>query len=184
MTPNRDNLIWIDLEMTGLNPDRDHIIEIATVVTDGQLNTIAEGPVYAIHQPDSILEIMDEWNTKQHTKSGLVARIQESNISLEQAQADTIEFLMQHVPPGKSPMCGNSICQDRRFLFRGMPKLEQYFHYRNLDVSTVKMLAYHWAPELLKGNKHKKEAKHLALEDIYDSITELRYYREHFFRLM
>lgn len=183
MTPSRDHLIWIDLEMTGLHPDRDQIIEIATVVTDAQLNTIAEGPVFAIHQPDALLEAMDNWNTKQHTKSGLVARVQESNVTLEHAQAETIEFLMQHVPPGKSPMCGNSICQDRRFLFRGMPKLEQYFHYRNLDVSTVKMLAHHWAPTLLKNIKDKKRAKHLALEDIYDSIAELRYYREHFFRL-
>ncbi len=183
MAPNRDNLIWIDLEMTGLNPDRDHIIEIATVVTDSQLNTVAEGPVYAIHQPETVLEIMDEWNVKQHTKSGLIARVQQSNVTVEQAQADTIEFLMHHVPPGKSPMCGNSICQDRRFLFRWMPKLEQYFHYRNLDVSTIKMLAYYWIPELLKANKHKKEARHLALQDIYDSIAELRYYQQNFFRL-
>lgn len=182
MAPNRDNLIWIDLEMTGLNPDRDHIIEIATVVTDSQLHTVAEGPVFAIHQPDSILDMMDEWNTKQHNKSGLITRVQQSNVTLEQAQAETIEFLMHHVPPGRSPMCGNSICQDRRFLFRWMSKLEQYFHYRNLDVSSVKMLAYHWYPQLLKNIKPKKESKHLALQDIYDSIAELRYYQQNFFR--
>ncbi len=181
MNPKRDNLIWIDLEMTGLNPDRDHIIEIATVVTDPQLNVIADGPVFAIHQPDSILGAMDEWNTKQHSKSGLLARVQNSVATVEEAQAETIEFLMQYVPGGKSPMCGNSICQDRRFLFRWMPKLEQYFHYRNLDVSSVKILAQHWAPHLLQGIK--KESRHLALEDIYDSIAELRYYREHFFLL-
>jgi oligoribonuclease len=183
MKPNRDHLIWIDLEMTGLNPDRDHIIEIATVVTDNQLNTIAEGPVFAIHQPPETLSAMDEWNTKQHGNSGLVARVTASNITVEHAQAETIEFLMQHVPAGKSPMCCNTICQDRRFLFRWMPKLEQYFHYRNLDVSTVKMLAYHWSPTLLKNIKNKKKATHLALQDIYDSIAELKYYRENFFKL-
>ncbi len=183
VSPNRNHLIWIDLEMTGLNPDHDHIIEIATIVTDSHLNVIAEGPVFAIHQPDNILEKMDEWNVKQHTKSGLIARVQASDITLEYAQSETIEFLMQHVPPGRSPICGNTICQDRRFLFRGMPKLEQYFHYRNLDVSTVQILAYHWMPELIKGAKNKQESKHRALDDIYDSIAELRYYREHFFRL-
>ena len=181
MSPNLDHLIWIDLEMTGLNPDRDHIIEIATVVTDSQLNTVAEGPVFAIHQPDSVLALMDEWNTKQHTKSGLVSRVKASHTTLEHAQAETIEFLMHHVPAGKSPMCGNSICQDRRFLFRWMPKLEQYFHYRNLDVSTVKMLAYHWSPNILKNIKNKKESRHLALQDIYDSIAELKYYQEYCF---
>jgi oligoribonuclease len=183
MTPNRDHLIWIDLEMTGLHPDRDHIIEIATVVTNAQLETIAEGPVFAIHQPDVLLDAMDAWNTKQHAKSGLTARVKESTITVEHAQAETIEFLMQYVPAGKSPMCGNTICQDRRFLFRHMPKLEQYFHYRNLDVSTVKMLAYHWAPDLLKNNKNKKEARHLALQDVYDSIAELKYYQDVFFKL-
>ncbi len=180
MNPRRDNLIWIDLEMTGLNPDQDRIIEIATVVTDCQLNVLAEGPVFAIHQPDTILGAMDQWNTNQHGKSGLVDRIKASLIAEEQAQAETIEFLMEYVPPGKSPMCGNSICQDRRFLYRWMPKLEQYFHYRNLDVSSIKILANHWAPHLAQGLK--KEARHLALEDIYDSIAELKYYREHFFR--
>jgi len=150
MHPKRDNLIWIDLEMTGLNPDQDKIIEIATVVTDAKLNIVAEGPVFAIHQPDEVLAGMDDWNTKQHGKSGLIARVRESNITLEQAQAETIEFLMQHVPPGKSPICGNSICQDRRFLYRWMPKLEQYFHYRNLDVSSIKILAYHWLPQIIQ----------------------------------
>ncbi len=179
MNPKRDNLIWIDLEMTGLNPDRDHIIEIATVVTDSQLNTVAEGPVFAIHQPDAILEAMDEWNTTQHGKTGLIERVKASHVTLEEAQAETIEFLMHHVPAGKSPMCGSSICQDRRFLFRYMPRLEQYFHYRNLDVSSVKILAQHWAPHLSQGIK--KEARHIALGDIYDSIAELRYYKNHFF---
>lgn len=182
MSAKRDNLIWIDLEMTGLNPDRDRIIEIATIVTDPLLNIIAEGPVFAIHQPDVILNAMDEWNTKQHSKSGLVARIKESSFSEEQAQAETLEFLMKYVLPGKSPMCGNSICQDRRFLYRYMPKLEQFFHYRNLDVSSIKILAQHWAPQILNGIK--KDSRHLALDDIKDSIAELRYYREHFFKLL
>lgn len=180
MNPKRDHLIWIDLEMTGLNPDRDHIIEIGTVVTDGQLKVVAEGPVFAIHQPDSILEAMDEWNTNQHTKSGLIRRVKDSLITEEQAQAETIEFLMQFVPPSRSPMCGSTICQDRRFLYRWMPKLEQYFHYRNLDVSSIKILAYHWAPHILQGLK--KDSRHLVLDDIYDSIAELRHYRENFFK--
>lgn len=179
MKPKRDNLIWIDLEMTGLNPDQDRVIEIATVVTDCHLNVIADGPVFAIYQPDTILATMDQWNTQQHGKSGLTDRVRASLVSEEEAQAETIEFLMHHVPPGKSPMCGNTICQDRRFLYRWMPKLEQYFHYRNLDVSTIKILANHWAPHLLQGLK--KEARHLAREDIYDSIAELKHYKEHFF---
>ncbi len=181
MPPKRDNLIWIDLEMTGLSPDRDRILEIATVVTNSDLTVVAEGPVMAIHQPDSILEMMDEWNINQHTKSGLVVRVQASLITEEQAQAETIEFLMQHVPPGRSPMCGNSICQDRRFLYRWMGKLEQYFHYRNLDVSSIKILAQHWAPQILQGVK--KDVKHLALDDVYQSIAELRHYRQNFFLL-
>lgn len=180
MNPKRDNLIWIDLEMTGLNPDRDRIIEIATVVTNPDLEVVAEGPVIAIHQPDSILEMMDSWNVSQHTKSGLVSRVQASLVTEEQAQAETIEFLMQHVPPGKSPMCGNSICQDRRFLYRWMPKLEHYFHYRNLDVSSIKILAQHWAPHIWQGVK--KDSKHIALDDVYQSIAELRYYRQNFFQ--
>lgn len=181
MNPKADNLIWIDLEMTGLDTNNDRILEIATIVTDAQLNILAEGPNLAIHQPNEILEKMDNWNTRQHHGSGLTERVRNSIVTEEQAEAQTIEFLMQYVPPGKSPMCGNSICQDRRFLFRCMPKLEQYFHYRNLDVSSVKELATRWAPEILNGIK--KESRHRALDDVRDSITELRYYREHFFKI-
>lgn len=175
-----DNLIWIDLEMTGLEPDSDVIIEIATIVTDAQLNVLAEGPVFAIHHSDATLAGMDEWNTNQHGKSGLTQRVKDSDVSLVQAEAATIAFLQQWVPTGKSPMCGNSICQDRRFMVRGMPLLERYFHYRNLDVSTVKELARRWAPEVLKGVK--KSGAHLALDDIKDSIAELQHYRAHFFK--
>ncbi|UTF61630.1 oligoribonuclease [Gilvimarinus sp. DA14] len=178
---NADNLIWIDLEMTGLDPDNDVIIEIATIVTDAHLNILAEGPVMAIHQPDSILDGMDEWNTNQHGKSGLTQRVKESNVTLAQAEAETIAFLEQWVPAGKSPICGNSICQDRRFLARGMPALERYFHYRNLDVSTLKELARRWKPEALEG--FKKSGAHLALDDIKDSIAELVHYRETFIDL-
>ena len=181
MNPKPDNLIWIDLEMTGLDTNNDRILEIATIVTDAQLNILAEGPNLAIHQPNEILEKMDNWNTRQHHGSGLTERVRNSIITEEQAEAQTIEFLMHYIPPGKSPMCGNSICQDRRFLFRCMPKLEQYFHYRNLDVSSVKELATRWAPDILNGIK--KESRHRALDDIRDSIAELRYYREHFFKL-
>jgi oligoribonuclease len=175
---NDDNLIWIDLEMTGLDTDNDVIIEIATVVTDAQLNVLAEGPVMAVKQPDSMLDAMDDWNTRQHGGSGLTQRVRESQISAVEAQQQTLDFLRLWVPARKSPMCGNSICQDRRFLHRGMPELEQYFHYRNLDVSTLKELASRWAPELKGG--FKKASSHLALDDIYDSIAELKYYREHF----
>lgn len=178
---NEANLIWIDLEMTGLDPDSDVIIEIATLVTDADLNILAEGPVYAIHQADEILAGMDEWNTNQHGKSGLTARVRASDISLAQAEADTLAFLEHWVPRGKSPICGNSICQDRRFLVRGMPALERYFHYRNLDVSTVKELARRWKPAALASLK--KSGNHLALDDIKDSIHELRHYRETFFNL-
>lgn len=180
MNPKADNLIWLDLEMTGLDTTQDRIIEIATIATDAQLNILAEGPVFAIHQPEEILALMDNWNVRQHTGSGLTERVRNSTHTIEEAEAATIEFMMHHVPPGKSPMCGNSICQDRRFLFRWMPRLEQYFHYRNLDVSSVKELVSRWAPQLIKGAK--KNSKHLALDDIRDSIGELKYYREHFIK--
>ena len=175
-----DNLIWIDLEMTGLDPDNDVIIEIATIVTDPQLNVLAEGPSLAIKQPDALLDGMDEWNTRQHGQSGLTRRVRESTISPADAERQTIDFLSAWVPAGKSPMCGNSICQDRRFLYRGMPELEKYFHYRNLDVPTLKELAARWAPEVKNG--FKKQSSHLALDDIRDSIAELKHYREHFIK--
>ena len=178
MTDKRNNLIWIDLEMTGLSPENDRIIEIATIVTDAQLNPLAEGPVLAVHQSDALLDGMDEWNTEHHNNSGLVARVKESRISEMQAQAQTLDFLKEYVEAGMSPMCGNSICQDRRFLVKYMPELEAFFHYRNLDVSTLKELARRWKPEILPG--FKKDNKHLALDDIRESIAELQYYREHF----
>lgn len=171
------NLIWVDLEMTGLDPDTDHILEIAVVVTDKHLNVLAEGPVVAIHQPPSVLAKMDEWNVSHHTKSGLVERVAESKLHDCDAEKALLEFLGDYVPPQKSPMCGNSICQDRRFMHRFMPELERYFHYRNLDVSTLKILAKLWFPGTLKSNK--KKTKHQALSDIYDSIDELKFYREH-----
>lgn len=174
-----DNLVWLDLEMTGLNPDSDKILEIATVITDKHLNIVAEGPTLAIFQSDALLIKMDTWCTKQHNKSGLVNRVKASNVNETQAEIQTLEFIMQYVPKGKSPMCGSSICQDRRFLYRYMPKLEQYFHYRNLDVSTVKELAKHWKPKILK--QFKKKSSHLALEDIKDSIAELLFYKNNFF---
>lgn len=172
------NLIWVDLEMTGLDPDGDRVIEIATIVTDSDLNTLAEGPVLAIHQDDAVLDAMDEWNTTHHGRSGLTQRVRESRIDEQEAAARTIEFLAAWVPAGASPICGNSICQDRRFLARHMPELERYFHYRNLDVSTLKILAQRWRPDVLAGVA--KQGAHLALEDIRDSIAELRHYREHF----
>ena len=181
MPNNENNLIWIDLEMTGLDTQNDCIIEIATIVTDSDLNVLAEGPVLAIHQPDEVLKKMDEWNTKQHGGSGLTARVRQSTINEQQAEQQTIEFLQHYVPAGKSPMCGNSICQDRRFLARCMPKLEEFFHYRNLDVSTVKELARRWVPQVAKGVE--KKATHLALDDIKESIAELQYYREHLFKI-
>ncbi len=174
-------LIWLDLEMTGLNPDVDRVLEIATVITDSNLEVIAEGPCLAIHQAETVLATMDAWVTKTHTESGLVDRVRKSYITEEQAQAQTLEFLLQYLKPRQSPMCGNTICQDRRFLYRWMPRLEQFFHYRNLDVSSVKILAQQWAPHLLDGIK--KDARHLALQDVYDSIAELRYYHQHFFKI-
>jgi len=174
------NLIWIDCEMTGLIPEEHRIIEIATIVTDSELNVLAEGPVIAVHQPEHELAKMDEWNVNQHGKSGLTARVRASQVSAAEAEAQTIAFLRDWVPAGKSPICGNSICQDRRFLACWMPALERYFHYRNLDVSTVKELCQRWAPETAKG--FRKESSHLAMDDIRDSIEELRYYRRHFIR--
>lgn len=175
------NLIWIDLEMTGLDCDNDVIIEIATVVTDKDLKVLAQGPVIAIHQSDKVLDTMDEWNTNQHGSSGLTDRVRDSHYSTEEAEQETLDFLAKWVEPGMSPMCGNSICQDRRFLARQMPVLERFFHYRNLDVSSVKEIARRWRPELASG--FKKQSSHLALDDILDSIAELAYYREHFFRM-
>ncbi len=177
---NPQNLIWIDLEMTGLNPDTDVIIEMATIVTDSNLNTLAEGPVIAIHHSDAVLATMDEWNTRTHGNSGLTQRVRDSRISMAEAEAETIAFLEQWVPKGKSPICGNSICQDRRFLYTHMKALESYFHYRNLDVSTLKELAARWAPEV-KDSFHKGST-HLALDDIRESIAELQHYRKHFIK--
>jgi len=177
--PNR--LIWIDLEMTGLNTGTDHIIEIATVVTDKHLETLAEGPVLAIHQSDEVLEAMDDWNRKQHGGSGLAARVRASTITAQEAERQTLAFLGQWVDAGVSPMCGNSICQDRRFMAREMPALERYFHYRNLDVSTLKELARRWAPEAY--GSFRKSATHLAMDDIRDSIRELAHYRSTFLRV-
>jgi len=174
----KTNLIWIDLEMTGLVPEKDNIIEIATVVTDANLNVLAEGPSIAIYQDNKHLDSMDEWNTRQHTKSGLVQRVKESEISLNEAEKQTLDFLMKYVDLGASPMCGNSICQDRRFLYIYMPRLEQFFHYRHIDVSTLKELAVRWKPDVVTNSF--KQSKHLALSDIYDSINELKHYREHF----
>ncbi len=176
MTQSPDNLIWVDLEMTGLDTDRDYIIEIATVITDSLLNIIEAGPVIAIYQDESILADMDEWNTSHHNQSGLVERVKKSHYNAQEAERLTLEFVQKFVPPNRSPMCGNSICQDRRFLHRLMPELEQYFHYRNLDVSTLKILANHWMPEDLKT--YPKENRHEALSDIRESIGELKYYRQ------
>ncbi len=174
---NETRLIWIDLEMTGLDPAADRIIEIATIVTDADLNEVAEGPVIAVRQPRERLDAMDEWNTRQHNASGLVQRVLESSHGEREAELATIEFLAAHVAEGASPMCGNSICQDRRFLANYMPALEGFFHYRNLDVSTLKILAGLWAPDVSAGVR--KQSAHLALADIRDSIAELRHYREH-----
>lgn len=178
---NSNNLIWIDLEMTGLEPERDVIIEIATIVTDSDLNVLAEGPVIAVHQSEATLAGMDEWNTRTHGQSGLTQRVRDSRIDTAAAEAQTIAFLEKWVPAGKSPICGNSIGQDRRFLYKYMPRLESYFHYRYLDVSTLKILAGLWAPQIKEG--FAKQGTHQALDDIRESIAELRYYREHFLKV-
>jgi len=180
MPQDAENLIWIDLEMTGLDPATDQILEIATLVTDKQLNLVAEGPMLAVHHSDAVLAAMGEWCTKQHGQSGLTERVRQSKTSMAEAQSQTLEFLRQHVPAGASPMCGNSICQDRRFLARQMQELERFFHYRNLDVSTLKELAKRWAPGTASG--FTKESTHLAMADIRDSVAELKFYREKLFR--
>jgi oligoribonuclease len=180
MSKSESNLIWIDLEMTGLDPFRDHILEIATIITDSRLQTIAEGPVIAIRQEEALLAGMDDWNREHHGASGLVDRVKMSLYSEQEAEALTLDFVASHVPAGASPLCGNSICQDRRFLARWMPKLEAHCHYRNLDVSTLKILAQRWAPKIADG--FKKNSRHLALDDIRESIEELRYYRATFLR--
>jgi oligoribonuclease len=174
------NLVWVDMEMTGLIPEVDRVIEIATIVTDSHLNVLAEGPVIAIKQPDAALEAMDEWNTRTHSASGLVERVRSSTVSKQLASDMTLDFLREWVPEGMSPMCGNSICQDRRFMARHMPVLEKYFHYRNLDVSTLKILAQRWRPDL---PDLPKQGAHQALADIRESIEELRHYRTHFLRV-
>lgn len=176
--PNEFNLVWVDMEMTGLDPDQDRILEIAALVTDKDLNILAEGPVFAIHQSDAVLDKMDNWNKGTHSRSGLIERVRATSITEADAEQALIAFLKRYVPTGKSPMCGNSICQDRRFMARGMPKLEAFFHYRNLDVSTLKELCRRWKPEVLKG--FKKQQKHEALADIIESVEEMKYYREHF----
>lgn len=178
MAQDNNNLIWVDMEMTGLNPDTDRIIEVALVITDSQLNTLAEGPVLVVHQSDAVLDGMDKWNKSTHAKSGLIDKIKASQLTEADVEAQMIAFLKQHVPSGVSPMCGNSICQDRRFMVRSMPQLEAYFHYRNLDVSTLKELVKRWKPDIASG--FSKDSKHEALSDIYDSINELKYYRQHF----
>ena len=181
MAQDPKTLIWLDMEMTGLEPDRDRIIEIALVLTNEALETIAEAPVITVHQPDSVLDAMDEWNRNTHGKSGLIDRVRASTVSEVEAEAQALAFLQQYVPARTSPMCGNSVCQDRRFLARWMPPLVNWFHYRNLDVSTVKELARRWRPEIYEGVK--KAGSHTALADIHESIGELRHYRDHFLRL-
>jgi len=177
-TTNQNNLIWLDMEMSGLLPDSDRILELAAVVTDADLNVVAESPVLVVHQSDAVLDGMDAWNKGTHGRSGLIDKVKASTLSEADASAQMIAFLQQHVPAGKSPMCGNSICQDRRFMARYMPNLESFFHYRNLDVSVFKELARRWKPEIYSG--FKKASRHEALADIYESIDELKYYREHF----
>ena len=181
MAQDQNALVWLDMEMTGLDPDNDKVIELAVVVTNNQLEVNAESVVWVLHQPDAVLDAMDDWNKKAHAKSGLVVKVKSSTLTDADVEAQCLEFLKRHVPSGKSPMCGNSICQDRRFMARYMPKLETYFHYRNLDVSTLKELCKRWQPEIAKGVK--KGGKHEALADIYESIEELKYYREHFLKV-
>jgi oligoribonuclease len=181
MAQNQNYLIWIDMEMTGLKPDSDRVIEVALVVTDADLETVAEAPVLVVHQEDSVLDGMDAWNKSTHGKSGLIEKVKASTLDEAMVEAQMLEFLKRYVPANTSPMCGNSICQDRRFLARWMPQLEDYFHYRNLDVSTLKELARRWKPDVVQGMK--KHGKHEALADIYESIQELRHYREHFIKL-
>lgn len=181
MAHDATRLIWIDMEMTGLSPERDRIIEVATVITASDLTVVAEGPVLVVHQEAEVLDGMDAWNKGTHGRSGLIDRVRASTLNEEAVEAATVAFLAQHLPSGVSPMCGNSICQDRRFLARYMPKLEAYFHYRNLDVSTLKELAKRWKPAIAGG--FSKRGKHEALADIYESIDELKYYREHFIKL-
>ncbi|MFM7011788.1 MAG: oligoribonuclease [Betaproteobacteria bacterium] len=178
---NEFRLVWLDMEMTGLDPERERIIEVAVVVTEPDLTVVAEGPVLVIHQPDSLLDAMDSWNRSTHSKSGLTDKVKASTMTEEQAQDELIAFLSQYVPAGKSPLCGNTVSQDRRFMFKYMPKLEQFFHYRTIDVSTLKELARRWKPDLLKG--FEKRSKHEALADIYESIDELKYYRDVFIKL-
>ncbi|PWF23006.1 oligoribonuclease [Corticimicrobacter populi] len=178
---NENRLVWLDMEMTGLDPEKERIIEVAVVVTEPDLTTVAEGPVLVIHQPDSVLDAMDNWNKGTHGRSGLIDKVKASTLDEATAEAQLIAFLSQHMPAGKSPLCGNTISQDRRFMFRYMPKLEAFFHYRNLDVSTLKELCRRWKPELIKG--FEKKTRHEALADVYESIDELKYYREHFIKL-
>jgi oligoribonuclease len=181
MAQNQNHLVWIDMEMTGLNPDTDRIIEVAIVVTDSNLETVAEAPVLVVHQPDEILDGMDSWNKSTHGKSGLIEKVKASLLDEVAVEAQMVAFMKEHVPARTSPMCGNSICQDRRFMARWMPAFEDYFHYRNLDVSTLKELVKRWKPEVAQGMK--KHGKHEALADIYESIAEMKHYREHFLKL-
>lgn len=181
MPANENNLVWLDMEMTGLNPETERIIEVAVVITDSQLNAVAEGPVLVVHQPDHVLDAMDSWNKSTHGRSGLIDKVKASTLTEARAEETLLGFVREHVPMGKSPLCGNSIGQDRRFMVRYMPQLEAYFHYRNLDVSTLKELARRWRPEIYRG--FEKQSKHEALADIYESIAELKYYREHFIRV-